>query len=56
MNKETFIRENCPDRRGTNCSKWDILSSKYGDPDLISMWVAAEKKNRFRYLWILAHP
>ena len=40
MNKETFIRENCPDRRGTNCSKWDILSSKYGDPDLISMWVA----------------
>ncbi len=40
MNKETFIRENCPDRRGTTCSKWDILSSKYGDPDLISMWVA----------------
>lgn len=40
MNKEEFIRENCPDRHGTNCSKWDILPTKYGDPDLISMWVA----------------
>ena len=40
MNKKEFIRENCPDRHGTNCSKWDILPTKYGDPDLISMWVA----------------
>lgn len=40
MNKEQFLKDNCPDRHGTNCSKWDILSTKYGDPDLISMWVA----------------
>lgn len=40
MNKEQFLKENCPDRHGTNCTKWDILSAKYQDPDLISMWVA----------------
>lgn len=40
MNKELFLKENCPDRHGTNCSKWDILQSKYGESDLVSMWVA----------------
>lgn len=40
MNKELFLKENCPDRRGTNCSKWDILKNKYGDSNLLSMWVA----------------
>lgn len=25
MNKEKFLKENCPDRHNTNCSKWDIL-------------------------------
>lgn len=28
------------DRRGTNSVKWDILEEKYGDPDLVSLWVA----------------
>lgn len=28
------------DRRGTDCCKWDMLESKYGDKDLIAMWVA----------------
>lgn len=40
MNKELFLKENCPDRHGTNCSKWDILQSKYGESNLVSMWVA----------------
>ena len=40
MNKEKFLKENCPDRHNTNCSKWDILEKKYGDSELISMWVA----------------
>lgn len=40
MDKERFLKENCPDRHGTNCSKWDILPEKYGDGDLVSMWVA----------------
>lgn len=40
MNKEKFLKENCPDRHGSDCSKWDILASKYGDSNLVSMWVA----------------
>ena len=40
MDKNKFLKDNCPDRHGTNCSKWDILASKYGDDKLISMWVA----------------
>lgn len=28
------------DRKGTNCAKWDILASKFGKADLLSMWVA----------------
>ena len=28
------------DRRGTDCCKWDMLEEKYGDKDLIAMWVA----------------
>lgn len=40
MNKELFLKENCPDRHGTSCSKWDILPTKFGETDLVSMWVA----------------
>jgi len=28
------------DRKGTNSAKWDILASKFGKADLLSMWVA----------------
>lgn len=28
------------DRRGTDCLKWDMLQEKYGDKNLLSMWVA----------------
>lgn len=27
-------------RKGTNCAKWDILGTKFGNPSLLSMWVA----------------
>lgn len=40
MDKKQFLMENCPDRHGSSCHKWDVLESKYGDPDLVSMWVA----------------
>ena len=28
------------ERRHTDCLKWDALSQRFGDPDLIAMWVA----------------
>lgn len=28
------------ERRGTSCAKWDQLASRFGDPDLLAMWVA----------------
>lgn len=28
------------DRRGTSCAKWDALEGKFGDKDLLAMWVA----------------
>jgi cystathionine beta-lyase len=31
---------NYKDRKGTNCAKWDTLGSKFGNPDLLAMWVA----------------
>lgn len=40
MKKEMFLKENCPNRYNTNCSKWDTLKEKYGESNLISMWVA----------------
>lgn len=34
---ETLI---CRDRRGTKSVKWDILGPRYGNTDMLSMWVA----------------
>lgn len=28
------------ERRGTNCLKWDALKQRYGNPDLLPLWVA----------------
>lgn len=28
------------DRRGTNCSKWDNVGGRIGNPDALPMWVA----------------
>lgn len=40
MNVTEFCEKYGADRMGTNSMKWDALDKEYGDPDLISMWVA----------------
>ncbi|QEA53178.1 MalY/PatB family protein [Loigolactobacillus coryniformis] len=35
-----FIEKYAVKRAGTNSLKWDALDQRYGDPDLIAMWVA----------------
>lgn len=40
MSIEEFCERYSIDRRGTNCLKWDALDERYGDKDLIAMWVA----------------
>lgn len=40
MNKNDFIKNYAVDRANTSSLKWDLLDVRYGDPDLISMWVA----------------
>jgi len=37
---EEFCERYGADRMGTNSTKWDALEKEFGDPDLISMWVA----------------
>lgn len=40
MDTKSFVAKYAVERRGTDCEKWDRLATKYGDPNLISMWVA----------------
>ena len=40
MKKQEFLKEYLVNRKNTNSLKWDALDVRYGDPDLISMWVA----------------
>lgn len=40
MKKEDFLKEYLVERKGTNSLKWDALDQRFGDPDLVSMWVA----------------
>ncbi|WP_186429618.1 MalY/PatB family protein [Clostridium sp. BSD9I1] len=40
MNKQEFLEKYLIERRGTDCFKWDGLESRYGDPNLIPMWIA----------------
>ncbi|KOA20818.1 cystathionine beta-lyase PatB [Clostridium homopropionicum DSM 5847] len=40
MNKQEFLEKYLIERRGTDCFKWDELESRYGDPNLIPMWIA----------------
>jgi len=40
MNKETFIEKYAVERLGTNSLKWDALDRRFGDPNLLAMWVA----------------
>jgi aspartate aminotransferase len=40
VEKEKFLKEYLVERKGTNSLKWDALDVRFGNPDLISMWVA----------------
>lgn len=40
MKKQEFLETYLTDRRGTDCSKWDGLEAKFGEKDLLAMWVA----------------
>ncbi len=40
MEPHEFEQRYYTQRKGTSCYKWDILKSKYGSEDMISMWVA----------------
>lgn len=40
MEHDTFIEKYFMPRRHTDCVKWDGLQAKFGDDDLIAMWVA----------------
>ncbi len=40
MNTSEFVKKYAVERHGTNSLKWDDLQARYGDTDLISMWVA----------------
>lgn len=40
MTIENFVEKYAVNRYNTNSLKWDALDVRYGDPDLIAMWVA----------------
>ncbi|MCD8161089.1 MAG: pyridoxal phosphate-dependent aminotransferase [Clostridiales bacterium] len=40
MEKQEFLNRYLVDRRGTSSSKWDGLNEKFGEADLLPMWIA----------------
>lgn len=40
MTTNEFVKRYSVDRYGTSSLKWDALDVRFGDPDLLSMWVA----------------
>lgn len=40
MRKEEFLKRYLTERHGTNSMKWDGLEEKFGEKDLLAMWVA----------------
>ncbi|MEA5083634.1 MAG: MalY/PatB family protein [Lachnospiraceae bacterium] len=40
MDKQEFLNNYLVERRNTDCLKWDELGVRYGDSNLLSMWVA----------------
>jgi len=40
MERAAFIEQYATDRKQTNSLKWDALKERYGDADLLPMWVA----------------
>lgn len=39
-NVEKIVEKYYIERKGTNCLKWDALEERFGDKDLLAMWVA----------------
>ena len=37
---EQFVEKYYVERRNTNCLKWDALEERFGDKDLLALWVA----------------
>ena len=40
MNKEDFVKQYAVERQNTNSVKWDGMQAKFGENDLLPMWVA----------------
>lgn len=40
MDKQEFLKKYLVDRRGTDCMKWDGLQEKFGETELLPMWIA----------------
>lgn len=40
LSNQEFCQKYLIDRKNTNSVKWDLLEEKFGDSDLLSMWVA----------------
>ncbi len=40
MTKQEFLQKYLVKRRGTDCMKWDGMKEKFGEDDLLGMWVA----------------
>ncbi len=40
MEQAAFIKKYATTRRHTDSLKWDALQARYGNPDLLAMWVA----------------
>lgn len=40
MDKQYFIENYILDRHNTDCLKWDELKNRFGNSDLVSMWIA----------------
>lgn len=40
MNKEDFVKKYAVERQNTNSVKWDGIQEKFGENDLLPMWVA----------------
>lgn len=40
MTVDQFVKRYSLDRKNSTSLKWDLLGERFGDPDLIPMWVA----------------
>lgn len=52
MNKQEFLEKYVTDRHGTDSVKWDGLKDKFGEDDLLAMWVADMEFKPVMPLWI----